>query len=60
MTNMVRGSFKQGDHIPLQMGYFRPNESCPHLFTPIDGFYVCGASTYLGLAFIDQATLKAQ
>jgi len=48
MTNMVRGSFKQGDYIPLQMGYFRPNESCSQVFTPIDGFYVCGASTYPG------------
>jgi phytoene dehydrogenase-like protein len=48
MTNMVRGSFKHGDYIPLQMGYFRPNESCSQVFTPIDGFYVCGASTYPG------------
>jgi phytoene dehydrogenase-like protein len=48
MTNMVHGSFKQGDYIPLQMGYFRPNESCSQVFTPIDGFYVCGASTYPG------------
>lgn len=48
MTNMVHGSFKQGDYIPLQMGYFRPNESCSQVFTPIDGFYVCGASAYPG------------
>lgn len=48
MTNMVRGSFKHGDYIPLQMGYFRPNESCSQAFTPIDGFYMCGAGAYPG------------
>ncbi|MCU0599093.1 MAG: NAD(P)/FAD-dependent oxidoreductase [Desulfobacterales bacterium] len=48
ITNMVQGSFKHGGYIPLQMGYFRPNESCSQVFTPIDGFYVCGASTYPG------------
>jgi phytoene dehydrogenase-like protein len=48
MTNMVRGSFKHGDYVPLQMGYFRPNESCSQVYTPIDGFYVCGASAYPG------------
>jgi phytoene dehydrogenase-like protein len=48
VTNMVRGSFKHGDYIPLQMGYFRPNESCSQVFTPIDGFYTCGSSTYPG------------
>ena len=30
------------------MGYFRPNESCSQVYTPIEGFYVCGASTYPG------------
>ena len=48
IMNMVRGSFKQGAYIPLQMGYFRPNESCSQGFTPIDGLYVCGASSYPG------------
>ncbi len=46
--NMVKGSIKQGAYIPLQMGYFRPNESCSQGFTPIEGFYVCGASVYPG------------
>lgn len=48
MKNMVRGSFKHGDYIPLQMGYFRPNDQCSRGYTPIEGFYVCGASTYPG------------
>ncbi len=48
MINMVHGSFKHGEYIPLQMGYFRPNESCSQVYTPVDGFYVCGAGTYPG------------
>ncbi len=46
--NMVRGSIKQGAYMPLQMGYFRPNDSCSQGFTPIEGFYLCGASSYPG------------
>ncbi len=46
--NMVRGSIKHGAYQPLQMGYFRPNESCSRYFTPVEGFYVCGASVYPG------------
>ncbi len=46
--NMVRGSIKQGAYMPLQMGYFRPNDSCSRGFTPIEGFYLCGAGTYPG------------
>jgi phytoene dehydrogenase-like protein len=48
LINMVRGSIKHGAYSPLQMGYFRPNEECSRCYTPIDGFYVCGASTYPG------------
>jgi phytoene dehydrogenase-like protein len=48
MINMVRGSIKQGAYVPLQMGYFRPNEHCSGTSTPIPGFYVCGASVYPG------------
>ncbi|MFH2098925.1 MAG: hypothetical protein ABIJ95_05380, partial [Pseudomonadota bacterium] len=48
MKNMVRGSIKQGAYIPLQMGYFRPNESCSQAWTPIEGYFVCGASAYPG------------
>ena len=47
-ASMVRGSFKHGAYVPLQMGYFRPNEACSQGFTPIEGFYVCGASVYPG------------
>jgi phytoene dehydrogenase-like protein len=48
IINMVRGSIKQGAYVPLQMGYFRPNDSCSQCYTPIEGFYVCGASVYPG------------
>jgi phytoene dehydrogenase-like protein len=48
LKDMVRGSFKQGAYTPLQMGYFRPNESCSQIRTPIEGLYVCGASVYPG------------
>lgn len=48
LKDMVRGSFKQGAYTPLQMGYFRPNESCSQIRTPVDGLYVCGASVYPG------------
>ena len=45
---MVKGSIKQGSYKTLQMGTFRPNEYCSQTWTPIDGFYVCGASVYPG------------
>lgn len=48
MINMVRGSIKHGAYVPLQMGYFRPNEHCSGVSTPIQGFYACGASVYPG------------
>jgi len=46
--NMVKGSIKQGSYKTLQMGAFRPNEYCSQTYTPIEGFYVCGASVYPG------------
>ncbi len=48
LTNMVKGSIKHGSYKPLQMGYNRPSHLCSQGFTPIEGFYVCGASTYPG------------
>jgi phytoene dehydrogenase-like protein len=45
---MRRGSIKHGDYRPLQMGCFRPNQECCGTDTPIEGLYVCGASTYPG------------
>jgi len=48
LINMVRGSIKQGAYVPLQMGYFRPNDTCSQCYTPVEGFYVCGASVYPG------------
>lgn len=48
LPNMVRGSFKHGAYIPLQMGYFRPNDMCSSSRTPLKGLYLCGASMYPG------------
>lgn len=48
IKNMVKGSIKQGAYSPLQMGYSRPNPSCSQCWTPIENFYVCGASVYPG------------
>ncbi len=45
---MKHGSIKHGEYNPLQMGYFRPNDMCSRTSTPIEGLYVCGASTYPG------------
>lgn len=46
--DMRQGCFKQGAYLPLQMGYFRPNEFCSRHFTPIDGLYMCGSCTFSG------------
>ncbi len=48
LPNMRRGSIKHGDYHPLQLGCFRPNQECSGTDTPIQGLYVCGASTYPG------------
>ena len=45
---MKNGSIKHGEYNALQMGYFRPNDACSTSKTPIEGLYVCGASTYPG------------
>jgi hypothetical protein len=34
-ADMVRGSIKQGEYHPLQMGYMRPNEHCSTHRSPI-------------------------
>ena len=46
--DMVRGSIKQGQYHPLQMGYMRPNEECSTHRSPIKGLYMGGACTYPG------------
>jgi phytoene dehydrogenase-like protein len=46
--NMKQGCFKQGAYLPLQMGYFRPNEYCSQHSTPIKKLYICGACTHSG------------
>ncbi len=48
IASMVRGSIKHGDYNPLQMGSFRPSASCVAGRSPIDGLYLCGASSYPG------------
>lgn len=46
--DMVRGSIKQGQYHPLQMGYNRPNAECSRHRSPIKGLYMGGACTYPG------------
>lgn len=48
LTTMKRGSIKHGAYVPLQMGYFRPNDLCSRSATPIPGLFVGGASMYPG------------
>ncbi len=47
-ANMVRGSYKQGQYHPLQMGYLRPNQECSHSVTPIKNLFVGGANVWPG------------
>lgn len=46
--DMKQGCFKQGAYLPLQMGYYRPNEICSEHTTPIKRLYLCGSSTHSG------------
>ena len=46
--DMRQGCFKQGAYLPLQMGFFRPNEYCSRHATPIRGLYLGGSSTHSG------------
>lgn len=46
--NMVRGSYKQGQYHPLQMGFLRPNQECSHNVTPIKNLFVGGAGVWPG------------
>ncbi len=48
VSSMVRGSIKHGDYHPLQMGVFRPHDSCTAGRSPVGGLYLCGASSYPG------------
>ncbi len=46
--DMKNGCFKQGAYLPLQMGYFRPNEFCGQHDTPVRKLYIGGSSTHSG------------
>ncbi|MBI2862038.1 MAG: NAD(P)/FAD-dependent oxidoreductase, partial [Chloroflexi bacterium] len=46
--DMVKGSIKQGEYHPLQMGYFRPNSECSTTRTPVKNLYMCGSSVHPG------------
>jgi len=46
--NMRRGAIKHGDYTPMQLGFNRPNTECSTSKTPVEGLYLCGASTYPG------------
>jgi phytoene dehydrogenase-like protein len=46
--NMRRGAIKHGDYTPMQLSYNRPNIECSTSKTPIEGLYLCGASTFPG------------
>lgn len=46
--DMRQGCFKQGAYLPLQMGFFRPNEFCGEHDTPIRRLYLAGACTHSG------------
>jgi phytoene dehydrogenase-like protein len=46
--DMVRGSYKQGAYLPLQMGFNRPNEYCSQYRTPVKNLYLCGSSCHPG------------
>lgn len=48
LASMVHGSIKHGAYNPLQMGVFRPHDSCQAGRTPIEGLYLCGASAFPG------------
>lgn len=47
-NDMVKGSLKQGQYHPLQMGYMRPNYECSRHRSPIKRLYMGGACTYPG------------
>lgn len=46
--DMRQGCFKQGAYLPLQMGFYRPNEIVSEHKTPIKNLFICGASTHSG------------
>ncbi len=46
--DMVKGSIKQGEYNPLQMGFNRPNAECSEHRSPIKNLYMGGACTYPG------------
>jgi phytoene dehydrogenase-like protein len=47
-SDMVQGSFKQGEYHPLQMGYNRPHSQCSNHRSPLKNLYMGGSCTYPG------------
>ncbi len=48
LPSMRRGAIKHGAYTSIQMGYNRPSSDCSSYRTPLEGFYVAGASTHPG------------
>ena len=48
VPSMVLGDRHHGEYSVDQMGYNRPTPELSHYATPIEGLYLCGASTYPG------------
>ena len=46
--NMVRGGHLVGAYLPSQMGAFRPTSELAQYRTPVEGLYLCGASSHPG------------
>jgi len=46
--NMVRGSHHVGAYTLDQLGVNRPHPDCSDYRTPIEGLYLCGASSHVG------------
>ena len=46
--DMVKGSIKQGQYHPLQMGYMRPHEQCSTHRSPVKNLFMGGSCTYPG------------
>jgi phytoene dehydrogenase-like protein len=46
--NMVRGSHHGGAYVPSQLGAARPTPELSQYKTPVEGLFLCGASSHSG------------